>query len=138
MAHSVMPAIDVAALMNTLSRDEFELVEPIIATQGKNSGRLRASKPGNVDGRSMYIWRLVAFYVSPMRQHQCMPITADFDLPGENYHDRLMLARELDKIVDKVTDTIPMSEWYGVKRWGQAYGQIGMPITRENGSIVYR
>jgi hypothetical protein len=138
MAHSVMPTINVAALMNELSREEFALVEPIIATQGKNAGRLRASKPSQCDERSMYIWRLVAFYVSPMRQHQCMPVTADFDLPGENYHERMMLAHKMDAIVDKVTDAIPMSEWHGIKRWGQAYGQIGTPITRENGTIVYR
>lgn len=138
MTSSVMPAINLESLMNELTPEEFGLVEPIIATQGKNAGRLRASKPSKVDRRSMYIWRLVAFYVSPMRQHQCMPITADFDLPGENYHERLMLAKQLDEIVDKVTDAIPMSEWHGVKRWGQAYGQIGIPITRENGTIVYR
>jgi hypothetical protein len=129
-----MPKVD----LSVLTDEERELAEGIVATRGKNAGRLRASKPPverkrvYVDvespgpmykrlkiegGETAYIWRMVAFYVSPISQHHCMPVMADCDLPADDFDKRMKLAKELDKIVDKIVDTVPKDQWYGVARW---------------------
>jgi hypothetical protein len=41
-------------------------------------GEIRASKPK--DGNAAYVWRMVAFSVSTISRHHCMPVTADFDV----------------------------------------------------------
>lgn len=130
-----MPEIDLDLLKAKLSPAEFKLVQGIVATSGKNKGRLRASKP-NVDfndpdtGRTAYIWRMVAFHVSPIPQHHCIPCTADFDLviEGDDVFDRhnkrVAETKRLDALVDQVVDTIPMRQWHGVIRWGRALGRL--------------
>ena len=39
---------------------ERNMVAPIIASQGKNAGGLRASKPDHCSGDSQYIWRIAS------------------------------------------------------------------------------
>lgn len=126
-----MPEINLAVL----DAEERDLAEGIVATRGPNAGRLRASKPpvtrtdlgpeapGSYyhnwrieGGKTAYIWRMVAFFVSPNPRHHSMPVTADFDLEGK-YAERLALTKKLDAIVDKITNAIPMTEWHGVDRW---------------------
>ncbi len=131
-----------------LSDEDRRIVSGIINTK---TGELRASKPttprkieipstrpdpifktnwvyqdqdGEIAGKTAYVWRMVAFYVSPHPQHQCMPVTADFDLPAINHQDRRNQAKELDILVDKVTNLIPKSQWHGVTRWAKAFGAI--------------
>ena len=66
--------------------------------------------------------------VSPNRQHQCMPMTADFNLPA--YYEGTTkwscqaaraMGKELDKLVDKIISYIPKEQWHGVKAWGRAF-----------------
>lgn len=125
----MMPLIS----FNGLTESEKTLATGIVATQGKNKGRLRASKPKieytfevkngrklriptAASGSTAYIWRQVAFIVSPISQHQCLPILADFDLPGD-WQEARLLAKELDVIADKIVNSIPKSQWVGVLRW---------------------
>lgn len=131
LAFSTMPTINVDSI--ELTADEKTLVARIL-----NKGKLRASKPkiaytivdkprGNITikirqpddigGKAAYVWRMVAFIVSPISQHHCMPCTAEFDLPEDNYTLRRELAKELDKLVDKIVASVPKEQWYGVKRW---------------------
>jgi len=129
--------------------------ERVIAERILNKGQLRASKPAikytikeqdcyprrirvpdELGGKAAYVWRMVAFSISPKPQHQCMPMTADFDLPGD-YTETRELAKELDKLVDKIIASVPKSEWYGVRRWGQAFGMVGSPQVTEEGAVVY-
>jgi hypothetical protein len=159
-----MPEIKLDEISNMLSAEDFELVKGIVATRGKNKGCLRAAKPkverhivgierietsygpydrkivepDEAQGKTAYIWRMVAFFVSPLRQHNCMPCTADFDVPGSWGSEKRARLAELDAIVDVVVDTIKASDWHGVRRWGQAFGQIGTPEIAADGSIVYR
>ncbi len=103
-------------------------------------GTLRASKPPvdkgrAITGKAAYVWRMVAFYTSPKRAHQCMPVCAEFDLPREG---REALIEHLDQIVNYIVDAIPRDQWHGVRRWGQAYGWIGSPTVAEDGAIIYR
>lgn len=135
-----MPKIDIHAC--GLEVGEWLLAQGILNSR---TGELRASKPpvprkvltgkdnigiglydykNEVDansGRTAYIWRMVAFQVSPISQHQCMPVTADFDLPGD-FDKRREEAKALDAIVEKIVNSIPPSQWYGVARWGRALG----------------
>jgi hypothetical protein len=156
-----MPVINLEALKSILPADDFALVAGIVNTR---TGALRASKPalprkvavpaknpfypgqkdyayadeaGRHAGMTAYIWRMVAFMISPVGQHQCMPCTADFDLDGE-YDERRDLAKRLDKLVDAVVDTVPKSQWHGVTRWGLAMGMIGTPQYAADGSVIYR
>lgn len=143
MFNSQMPKLDF--LKDILTDDEYELARGIVATRGKNKACLRASKPKveridlGVDptdphgfyhlwhienGETAYIWRMVAFYTSPKSQHHCMPIMADFDLNGHTNDARMALAKRLDKIVDKIVNQIPKEQWYGVGRWGRAFGYV--------------
>lgn len=147
--YATMPIIDLNALREQVTDEEFAILRRCIATQGKNKGRLRASKPmvnrqDPLSGKAAYVWRNIAFLVSPVGQHQCIPVTAEWDLPihvtlppvsDPAYSDcalakheaRRQMSKELDTLVDKVVNTIPKEEWYGVTRWARALGQWERP-----------
>lgn len=123
-----MPVIDLEALRPDLEPMEVAIVRRIIASQGKNKGRLRASKP-HVDndadplsGKAAYVWRMVAFMASPDPRHSCMPVTADWDLPVPYGQERRAMTKELDQLVDKVVATMPMSE--GAMSWARGFGLV--------------
>ncbi len=128
-----MPAIP----MDTLSESARTYADLITV-----KGTLRASKPtvkrdSEITGSAAYVWRMVAFQVSPNPKHQCMPVCATFDLMGE-YEHRKYLAEELDLIVKEIVDAVPPQEWHGIIRWGQAFGQIGTPRYTNEGAVIYR
>jgi hypothetical protein len=121
-----MPRLNLSALEAILDPAELALAKRCIASRGANKGCLRASKPpvssdDPESGKAAYLWRMIAFTASPKRQHQCLPICADFDLPG-SYEGRRFLARELDALADKVLETIPKSQHHGTHSWGKAFG----------------
>ena len=119
-----------------LTAEERKLVEGIIATQGMNKGRLRASAPINPgrrptapQGDVKYVWRMVAFQVSTNPQHWCMPVCADFDIDvpsdlvadgvkyDKTHHCRNAKAKVLNNLVDRIVNTIPKEQWHGINRW---------------------
>ena len=134
-----MPSIPLDHLDNA----EREVAVKIVATRGKNKGKLRASKP-EVEwhpiikdgvatrykepelesGKAAYLWRMVAFHVSPVPQHHCLPVMADCDLPGD-FNSRKELAKSLNDLADKIVMAIPKQQWQGIIRWGRALGYIG-------------
>jgi hypothetical protein len=125
-----MPSVPVAGLSDEAKR---------YAVAISNKGKLRASKPpieyrievrdGRkirepvVGGGEAYVWRMVAFSISPISSHHCMPRTADFDIPGM-FDERRFEAKRLDAIVDEIVKAVPKSERHGILRWGRAYGLI--------------
>jgi hypothetical protein len=125
-----MPEINLESL--NLTSEEMEIAKLIIAR-----GKLRATKPvvekivegryrvtkNRYQGYAYYVWRMVAFQVSPIASHWCMPVLADFDMV-EPYAERRAKCKELDKLCDKITNSIPKEKWYGILRWGRAMGQI--------------
>jgi hypothetical protein len=132
----MMPKIDI----NLLDGEAKKFAAAITAARGKNKGRLRASKPPveydvvdkngrrireprKASGEIAYVWRMVAFQVSPIGQHQCLPMTADFNLQG-TCEERRQRAKELDSITDQITNTIPKAQHYGTMRWGRIFGAI--------------
>ena len=113
--------------LNNLSKAESILELNAIKLILKRDGSIRATKPKMLDNdmetrRAAYIWRMVCFFVSPKRQHQCIPVTADFDLCDSDWKDRENVIPFLDSVVNDVVDTIPKSQWKGVHSWGMALG----------------
>ncbi len=156
-----MPMIDTnRVLLDVTNREqEAQIVARIL-----NKGALRATKPtirkdtANEynDRCSAYTWRMVAFQISPHPAHHCMPMCAEFDLPdfgssgldwqakdfGEKLHtahaQRRELSTRLDALVDRIVNTVPKSQWHGVTRWAQVFGQAGTPQVTKEGAIIYR
>jgi len=155
-----MPQIDLTNVTATLASMSYTFVNPfnpdskcttvnaldaaqrIIATQGKNKGCLRASKPpmhetiiervrhGHTgryrdnplaDCAAAQVWRYVAFEASPIGQHHCLPIMADFDAPFDMTHDE---SRQFAEWCHGVANTIltTIKDKPGLDRWGHALG----------------
>ncbi len=131
-----MPVIDISAI--ELDELEYSLIQRIlgrenrlrsvkpeidysIVTIEKRYGEIvhqkRIRQPDYEGGCAAYLWRMVAFSVSPISQHKCFPATAHFDLPGESEDDRRILAKEMDKLADKIVNSVKVTEWHGVQRW---------------------
>lgn len=109
-----MPKIDTSKLDN----ESLNFAKQIT----KKNGDLYSSKPKNASGEAKYVWRLVMFYVSNKPQHHCMPVCADFDIEEKDYQKRLLITKELDNIVKKIVNSIPLEKQYGSMRWAKAMG----------------
>lgn len=68
-----MPKIDFSKIKSTEAK---EIASMIV----KSDGTLYASKPSKANGKGKFMWRMVALMCSPHGRHQCMPVTATFDL----------------------------------------------------------
>lgn len=120
----------------------LEAAQAISATQGQNKGCLRAAKPKMhesviererfsftdeyrtyplADCAAAQIWRYVAFEASPMGQHHCMPVMADFDCPFDmSAGERRQFADWCQSVAHIVLTTIKHKP--GLDRWGHALG----------------
>jgi hypothetical protein len=121
----------------TLNEKDYDANELAIARKILNGPCLRASRPeisftvrqadskhyckwkefSLLDASAAYVWRNVAFCVSPISRHHCMPVSAEFYLPIENHNDRRNWMQYLDNIVDKIVDSVPKNQWSGIARW---------------------
>ena len=127
-----MPAINLDGL--TLTATERDLVEACIATQGKNKGRLRASKPkivygedkkpAKLTGEAAYLWRMLAFDLCSFAPHCCMPVCADMDLPHDEHEIRMQVCYTLDSLADKVAKHQGWANRGGTLRWAKAFGVL--------------
>ena len=124
-----MPVINIENLNN----DEKVIAEKIIGRGGK----LRSSKPS--DGEAEYVWRLVAFMISPKPHHQCIPCSHDFGVmdiaPKVTKFCKFLnkeitqtdldwvrnRCKELNVIVDKIVDNVKIQNRHGVNRWTKAF-----------------
>ena len=100
----------------------------------RRNGRLYASRPKKTDGECRYLWRMLAFHLSRKPEHHCMPVTADDGVGpsyerGESaaqcrqrYKARRQRCRELDAVVDRVVDQVPITRQHGALRWARALG----------------
>ena len=118
---ATMPKIDLYLLYQTLSPDDYALVRRV--TDPK-SWRLKSARPKihPIDPQSnlvAYVWRMAAFYLSSNPDHHRMPRGAFLYLPSHADKD---LLKRLDRVVDKICDTVPKLEWHGIKAWRGLYG----------------
>jgi len=139
-----MPKIDLEKIGALVGAEDLAIIARMVNTR---TGCLRASKPPvksgeDVTGCGAYVWRHTAFLISPKREHHCMPVTDTFDLPDSvtdhGYGMSNPRLKHLHDLVDIVVDTVPVSQWHGVRRWGQAFGQIGTPRYDDGGAVIYR
>lgn len=112
---NIMPVLDLDNL--ELTDTERKLVGEIV----KPDGSLYASKPMKASGEGKYLWRMVAFGISPNRKHHCIPVTADFDIDGD-FDQRRKQAEALDELADRVEKSVPVQQRYGTMAWGRALG----------------
>ncbi|MCX8008313.1 MAG: hypothetical protein N3A54_01270 [Patescibacteria group bacterium] len=96
----------------------------IIAAITTRDGKLKGSYPGKRErtmefGVAFYVWRNVAFYISPIRQHHCLPIGADFYIPMEYDELRKYINDVLDPLVDRIVESVPVLERHGLLVWSK-------------------
>jgi len=116
-----MPKINLHLLYQTLPPEDYALVRRITNPQTwvLRSARPKVHAEDPQSNLAAYVWRMTAFYISENPDHHKMPMGAFFYLPRDA--DKELLQR-LDRIVDKITDTVPKAEWYAVKAWRGLYG----------------
>lgn len=99
--------------------NEADLRARILATKGKNKGKIRASMVSDFNdlsaGRAYYIWRLARFHGG---KDMTMPMTADTIVHGDPYK------KELDALAEAVAKEQFGSDMRAALRWGRAFGII--------------
>lgn len=107
------PALDETAIKDIVTR--------IVATRGKNKGRIRASMTapfraeGFEEGRAYYVWRLARFHGG---KDMTMPMTADMIVRGDPCKG------ELDQLADTVAKHCFGTDMAAAQRWGKALGYL--------------
>ena len=115
-----MPMIDLEAA--GLDGTELSLAKEIL----KPDGRLFASKPNKASGDVQYLWRMVAFGISPNPKHQCLPIMAEFDLDiamgGYDYYEVRKRTTVLDNLALRIERSLPLEDRHGTMTWARVLG----------------
>lgn len=158
LAHSIgmcnmtntMPRINIDKLHEKLTPAQFNLAKQVISIR-KGEVKLRSTRSKS-SGSGDYIWRMVAFFVSPIRAHQSIPVMAENYIQDsevmhrpemyrvhegtclhwdENTWNMMHLAAkrsayihaELNPIVDAIVDSVNPNDWNGVKNWAKAFAR---------------
>lgn len=122
--------LDFKAAIQNFS-DEYKEIALVIYNE--KSETFRATKPKMINskpitGKAAYVWRNLMFYISQNRKLQCMPTTADFDLPAFDQNGRWSsslsrdMSKELDLLVDNLLSLVPPIERHGLRTWARALG----------------
>lgn len=131
----MMPKVDLQVLNSKLATANNQEWNDIVALVIKKDGSVRSTKPkldknNPITGKAAYVWRFVVFTVSKVRAHQCMPCTADFDLPAHGPDGKWSsaaareMAKELHVLESMISGSIDKREWHGIARWGKAFGMV--------------
>lgn len=87
----------------------------------REDGELRCSRPRR-SGKGDYVWRMVAWQISPKPIHQHLPMGAPFYLTEGDYETWRELQGLLDDLVDEIVALVPKNKWWGVQRWAGLIG----------------
>lgn len=141
---TAIPTIDRTALEATLTEYEMNLANRFI----NKSGAVRRSKPkvaktervsydcargyayrytceeDRLQAYGAFVWRHVVFAISPIRQHQCMPVTDTFLIDEPDHAESRRIEKALMAIADKIVALVPVTQQAGTMRWGRALGMI--------------
>jgi len=146
---SRMPKLPFDLMCAGLDDNEARIIR---AACNSRTGCLRASKPfGRIDldgdpdealfrASANYVWRMLCFDYCGFHPHNCMPVTADWDI-GAVYYTREgrgeFTDREerrdaeksvrvaLDALVKRAESVLPITAQAGVMQWGRALGMLG-------------
>jgi hypothetical protein len=130
-AHEVISSINLLVYQNKLipaEREEFFEIFDIVVKSNQTVRKTKPKLTGAISRKAAYVWRMVVFQLSSNRQHQCMPVCADFDLPAndENGKWSSRIAREqakkLDLLVYAIVESVPTEQRHGINRWARALG----------------
>lgn len=88
-----------------------EIEALVLATKGKNKGKLRASMKSSDNARAYYVWRMARFHGGV---DVTLPVMADLGVRGDPYR------KELDQIAEDVAKKYLGSNMRGAMRWHQA------------------
>jgi hypothetical protein len=99
--------------------NQEKILTRIVAGQGKNKGKIRASMTSSFsdmeEARAYYVWRLARFHGG---KDTTMPMMADLAVRGDPYKG------ELDKLADQVAKDSFGTDLAAAARWGRAFGII--------------
>jgi hypothetical protein len=101
--------------------DEGTIRARIVASKGKNKGKLRASMSSSDawgdqhEARAYYVWRLARFHGG---KDCTMPVMADMVVRGDPCKG------ELDKLADVIARESFGTDLGAALRWGRAFGII--------------
>lgn len=139
-----IPTIDRTALEATLTEYELNLANRFIS----KTGAVRRSKPtvartqrvawdnargyayryateeDRLQAYGAFVWRHVVFAISPVSQHQCMPVTDSFLIDEPDHAESRKIEKALMAIADKIVALVPIAEQAGTLRWARALGYI--------------
>ena len=84
---------------------------------------LYATEEERIKALGCYVWRELAFIMSPIAAHHCMPVCNDFNLEYK-YSDprRKEQYNFCNGIVNKIFKTVKKESCYGLKRWARVFG----------------
>ena len=118
---SSMPILPVDSMVLKLTALEEKLVRAAFI---RKTGKLRATKPfrkigthAEFEGCANYVWRMLCFDFVNSPPHSCMPVTADFSIPGD-YDERRGKTKILDELIKRVESVVPITSQVGALRWG--------------------
>lgn len=135
---SRMPKLPVEDMCAGLNNCDANLIRKAFNSR---TDRLRTSKPYplidfNSEGAILfeasanYIWRMLCFDYCGFRPHNCMPITADWDI-GAVFHKRTYINNTeksvrvaLDALIKHAESALPITAQKGVMQWGRALEMI--------------
>ena len=134
-----MPTLDLTSLARKLTPEAFSLLLRVVDPR---TGALRATRPpipkhavpgvwgtprlepDSDAAQAAYVWRWIAFALSPRPADQALPATA-FDtlpVPGVDVGARWALAAHLDEIVKQVIALAPVEARPGLTAWAHLRG----------------
>jgi hypothetical protein len=89
----------------------------------RKTPNMYATEEERIKAFGCYVWRELAFIMSPISAHHCMPVCNDFNLEYTSFDMRRkeQLAM-LNNIVDKIYKSVPPHLLHGLKRWKNALG----------------
>jgi hypothetical protein len=102
--------------------NESDILNIILASKGKNKGKLRASmsspfrSDGVIKNRAYYVWRMARFHAGV---DTTMPVMAGMCVRNDPY------VTELESLADKVAVDSFGNNIAGAYRWGRAFGLLG-------------
>jgi hypothetical protein len=141
---SRMPQLPVETLVQGLTEDEASIVRAAFY-----KGRLRSGKPFKrvttfFEGQANYVWRWLAFDYAGFAPHNCMPVTADFEVMDafdvrDGKVDRSLPyetglrpraeayraeGKRLLEVIKRAERNLPVTLQAGSMQWARAFGVI--------------